>query len=148
MIRKLGENISKAFIMGSNYFFKKYEDFETKDIDYIVLVDKPLMFKTELNIRGKNKDVYYYKRLPLDEFIELTLKQDPMCAGKFLIPEFCKELGFAIDHLKRLSDKFKNIDKKHSYEKIIYDAYIENNDFSLTENQRLKAYNVYKIYKK
>ena len=36
------------------------------------------------------------------------------------------------------------MDSKHTYEKIIADAYIENNGFFLTDEQRDMAYNEYK----
>ena len=39
---------------------------------------------------------------------------------------------------------FENMDSKHTYEKIIADAYIENNDFFLTDEQRDLAYAEYK----
>ena len=81
----------------------------------------------------------------VDEFIKYTLETKlPMTAGKFLIPEFNKQIGFTIEHLKKLASVFERIDKKHTYEKIIFDAYIENNDFILTDDQRMKAYEEYK----
>lgn len=70
-----------------------------------------------------------------------------MCLGKFLIPEFNEKFGITIEDLKGLSSLLDRLDDKHLYEKIIYDAYIENNDFSLTDEQRQNAYNEYKKYR-
>ena len=53
-----------------------------------------------------------------------------------------------IEDLKLFEDSFKRIDDKHKYEKVIYDAYIENGDFVLTEEQRNKAYQLYKEKRK
>lgn len=145
---KIGIGIGKAHKMGSEYFFKKYSDFVSKDTDYIVLVDEPKMFKTVMNLRMLGKDVFYWKRMDKALFIEKTLNSDPMCAGKFLIPEFCKDLGFTIEDLKLLDNSFQNMDKKHEYERIIYQSYLENNDFFLTDEQREKAYKKYKENKK
>ena len=36
------------------------------------------------------------------------------------------------------------MDDKHKYEKLIYDAYLKNNDFVLTDEQRIDAFNEYK----
>ena len=70
-----------------------------------------------------------------------------MCLGKFLIPEFNEKFGITVEDLKELSSLLDHLDDKHLYEKIIYDAYLENNDFSLTDEQRQNAYNEYKKHR-
>lgn len=70
-----------------------------------------------------------------------------MIVGKFLIAEFNKEIRFTIDDLKKFEQIFDKMDEKHMYEKIIYDSYIENGDFYLTDLQRDKAYKEYKKYR-
>ena len=67
-----------------------------------------------------------------------------MVVGKFLIPEFNKKIGFTIDDLPKIKPLIDRLDEKHIYEKIIYESYLENNSFTLTEDQRLKAYKKYK----
>ena len=67
-----------------------------------------------------------------------------MKAGKFLIPEFNEYINFTIDDLKSICYIFNEMDSKHSYEKIIADAYIENNGFFLTDEQRDMEYKEYK----
>lgn len=64
--------------------------------------------------------------------------------GKFLVPEFCKEIQFSIEDLKQLDNLIILLDDKHQYEKMIYDCYLENNDFILTKEQKDKIYNEYK----
>jgi hypothetical protein len=53
--------------------------------------------------------------------------------GKFLVPEFCERISFTIEDLQKLSPLTKILDDKHKYEKVIYDSYLENKDFVLTE---------------
>jgi hypothetical protein len=77
-------------------------------------------------------------------FIKDTLECGvPMRIGRFLVPEFAAYLGVTIDDLKRLSGIIEKIDEKHLYEKVIYDAYLENGEFKLTEEQRVAAYKEY-----
>lgn len=131
-------------LMGSNYFFNKYDDFKSTDIDKIELVDTN-EFKEKRIIRGQGKDYFYLKRKPKDQLIQDALKSDlPMVVGKFLIPEFNKRINFTIEDLPKLQPLIDKLDEKHKYEEIIYNAYIENKSFTLTEEQRDAAYRRYK----
>ena len=67
-----------------------------------------------------------------------------MIVGKFLIPEFCEEIGMTIEDLPKLRPLIEKLDDGHKYEEIIFNSYIENGAFILTDEQRLKAYNSYK----
>lgn len=71
-----------------------------------------------------------------------------MQLGKFLVPTFIEAIGFTIDDLKKLQPLADNLDDKHKYEKVIYDSYIQNNDFTLTDKQLQKAYLEYKHNKR
>lgn len=134
--------------IGSDYFFNGLEGFEPNDIDYIELVDNPTNFKYVCHIRGMGKCIFYWKRMSVDEFIEYTINNcSPMSAGKFLVKEFCDEIGFKIDDLKKLESVFNKLDDKHKYEKKIYDYYIKNNDFKLTKRQLTYVYKEYKKYR-
>ena len=62
----------------------------------------------------------------------------------FLIPEFNKQISFTIEDLPKIKPLIDNLDEKHKYEEIIYNAYIENKSFTLTEEQRDAAYRRYK----
>lgn len=134
----------KTFLVGSRYFFKNIKGFKSKDTDRLILIDNPVEFKLCRQITGKGICIFEWKRLTPQEYINHAISCElSMIVGKFLIPEFCKEIGFTIEHLKKLESVFNRLDEKHLYEKVIYDSYIENNDFILTEEQRLNAYNVY-----
>lgn len=138
----------KSILVGSTYFFKGLEGFKSKDTDRIILVDNPVGFKNVRQTTGSGACLFEWRKMTSDEFVEFTLQTKlPMSVGKFLVPEFCEAIGFTIKHLKKLKPVFKKLDDKHKYEKVIYESYIENGDFTLTEEQRLKAYEVYKKYR-
>ncbi|MEE3384675.1 MAG: hypothetical protein VZR36_06275 [Prevotella sp.] len=80
-----------------------------------------------------------------DEFIKVTLSSGtPMQIGKFLVREVAQYLGFNISHLEQLKSVINNIDDKHLYEKVIFDSYIKNGEFSITDEQKQIAYEVYR----
>ena len=139
----------KTIIVGSTYFFKDIEGFKSKDIDRVVLVDNPNGFNYVRQTSGSGSCLYEWKRMNADEFVDFTLKSNiPMSVGKFLVKEFCEEIGFTITHLIKLAPQFNKLDDKHTYEKIIYDAIISNNSWTLTEEQLTSAYEEYKKYRK
>lgn len=135
-------------LIGSTYFFKDIDGFVSKDIDILELVDNPIGFNTSYQLTGKSKCIFKWKRLSPDEFIKVTLRRDfPMEIGKFLVKEFCDEIGFTISHLRQLQPLRDKLDDKHKYEGIIFDSYIKNNSFSLTIEQLENAYKEYKKYR-
>ena len=139
----------KIFRIGSIAFFKDIENFEPKDIDELAIMDS-FIFKTNImraNLNGK--DVFFCRNMNKEEFIKDALESKvPMRIGKFLVPEFAEYLKLTIDDLKSMQSLIDQIDDKHEYEKIIYNYYLENNDFVLTDEQRAHAFEVYKSKKK
>ena len=135
-------------IIGSTYFFKDIEGFISKDLDTLELVENPKEFKYSYQLTGRGRCIFKWKKMTPKEFIQASLSRNcPMELGKFLVPEFCKEIGFTINDLKQLQILRDTLDNKHKYEAIIFDAYIENNDFYLTEEQLSSAYEEYKKYR-
>ena len=135
----------KRFIVGSTYFFNCYEDFKSKDKDYAVIVDNPKGVKYTRQTMYGSYDVFENARRDPIEMLVYTLKAGlPMRLNVWLIPEFAKEIGVKIEDLSILSPLVAKLDNKHKYLEVIYNAYIENKDFILTDAQRLKAYEVYK----
>ena len=136
------------FTIGSTVFFENIDGFKSKDTDELRILKEPLFGrKASFIIRDtKNKrDVILYPPFSKKEFIEYDLKEnDAIKFGKYLIPEFISYIGLTIEDLKKIRPLLKTIDDKHAYQKIICNAYIENNEFILTEEQRLKAYEKYK----
>ena len=135
-------------LVGSNAFFKDIEGFTSKDIDILEFVDNPTDFKNVRQFKFPHKCVFQWRKMPVNELIDITLFRNfPMEIGKFLVPEFIKEFKLSIDDLKRLEPIIAKLDDKHKYEEVIYNAYLENNDFVLTDEQRQKAYKMYNKYR-
>lgn len=135
-------------IVGSNVFFKNIAGFKSKDIDILELVDKPTNFTYCRQFKFPNKCVFQWPRLTPQEFIDITLNRNvPMELGKFLVPEFIQEIGFTIEDLKQLQSLVDALDDKHKYEEVIYNYYLNNNDFYLTKDQLNAAYEIYLKYR-
>lgn len=135
----------KIFQIGSSLFFKNYSDYIEKDNDLLYIMDniwgKYNIYKMQI---GKD-DIFMCRNMSKEDFVNDTIiSKVNMRAGKFLNPEFAKYIGMTIEDLKKLKEMFYNMDEKHSYEKIIYDSYIENGDFSFSKEQLDKAYKEYK----
>ena len=134
------------FLIGSRVFFEGLDGFSPKDYDWLYIMDSFGRIKTgQLCMRKDGNDKILVPKLTKDEYIELALGDDfGIRAGKFFVPEFAEYIGFTINDLKKLEPHLDKLDDKHKYYKIIYDAYIENGDFILTEEQREAAYEEYK----
>ena len=131
-------------LVGSNVFFKDIEGFTSKDTDVLEFVDNPTDFKNVRQFKFPDKCVFQWRKMSVDELIDMTLSRNfPMEIGKFLVPEFIKEFNLSISTLKRLKPLVDKLDDKHKYEEVIYNSYIENNDFYLTDSQLNDAYKIY-----
>ena len=138
----------RKILVGSRYFFKDIEGFNSKDVDYLILDYKPKGYKTQYQITGKGQCLFRWRRMSVDEYISLALETKlPMEVGKFLVKEVAYTIGMKIYDLKKLAPVFDKLDDKHLYEKVIFESYINNNGFYLTEAQRLRAYEEYKKYR-
>ena len=136
-------------LMGSTYFFNMYPDFKSKDTDWWELVDELPDYKYMCRIASVSvpkREYFSFKRLSnKEDHIKAALDSKlSMVVGKFLVAEFCDEIGFTIEDLPKLKPLIDNLDEAHKYEEIIYNSYLENNSFSLTQEQRDLAYKSYK----
>ena len=132
-------------LMGSQYFFSCYDDFNSKDVDELTIIDTD-EFRHIRQITGQGRCMFFMKRhKSKEEYIEFAMSSKlGMVIGKFLVPEFCEEIGFTIEDLPRMKPLIDRLDDKHKYEEIIFNSYIENGDFILTDEQRYFAYQSYK----
>lgn len=136
------------FLVGSKYFFNKFDDYNSKDTDWVIIEDNPQHYTNTMTMRGRGEDLMFFKNRSKQEFINMTLSSNlPMVVGKFLIPEFNEYIGFTIDDLILFDHQFNKIDDKHLYEKYIYECYLVNKKFTLTESQLEEAYKIYKKYR-
>lgn len=133
------------FTVGSNAFFNNIKDFNAHDVDTLILIDNPIDFKIQRQIRLNGNCIFEWKRMTPKEYIDYHKKCNcGMFIGKFLVPDFVNEIEFTINDLQELECLLDKLDDKHLYEKLIYKYYIENDNFYLTDEQ---LNNVYKIYK-
>lgn len=142
-------NSIASFKMGSSYFFDNMEGYVIKDRDELHIMDEFIFPDTNV-VKFKNgvNDIFMYRNMSKDEFIKDTLESGVnMRIGKFLIPEFCEYIGFEIKDYEKLKDMFENIESRHHYEILIRDAYIQNNSFTLTDEQRQYIYEDYLKHK-
>ena len=142
------EKQRQRFKVGSQAFFSMYLDFAPSDIDEVEFEEKPRLFRDFMQIRKKDRTrcLFIWRKMDPDEFVEYTLKTRlPMEIGQFLVPEVAEYLCFTLDHLRRLAPVVERLDARHKYEKIIYDSYLQNGGFYLTDQQRAEAYNAYKL---
>ena len=133
--------------MGSSYFFDIYDDYKLKDNDELHIVDEFIFpNKVCMNMRlFDGNDIFIFKNTDKQEYINDVYESGVnMKVGKFLIPEFNKYINFTIDDLKSLQPIFDNMDEKHTYERVIFESYLKNRDFFLTDEQRREAYKEYK----
>jgi hypothetical protein len=143
----------KKIIIGSYPFFSKYPDYKSHDVDYMIFEDNPIGYKNFkiLRFMKKGSDCYYWRNMPKQEFIDYELNhinEVPMAINALLVPEVCQYKGITLEDLKQFEFAFEKMDKKHTYLKNIYDAYIKNGGFVLTNEQRNEAYKVYKEARK
>ena len=131
--------------MGSSYFFDKIDGFKSKDIDLLCIMDDFGKIKSNvLNLKADGKDIFFFRDMDKEGFIKDTLESvTPMRFCKFLIPEFCEYIGFTVDDLIVFKDLVEKIDEKHQYTKLIYEYYLENKSFALTDEQLKKVYEEY-----
>lgn len=135
-------------IVGSKAFFENVDGFAPKDTDVLILVDEPVGFKNCRQFTFKNKCVFEWRNMSIDEFIDIELANNtPMSICKFLVPEFIELKGVTIEQLKRLQPLVDIMDDKHKYLSVIYNSYLANNGFYLTDEQLSNAYNEYKKYR-
>ena len=140
----MSSTVLKKFLIGSRYFFSCYQDFKGKDLDELELV-VTTDFQFLRQLTGRGKCLFQLNQQPATEdYINYALADVPMAVGKFLVPEVCEALNFGIEDLPKMKPLIDKLDPKHQYEQIIFESYLENGSFSLTEEQRLKAYKSYK----
>jgi len=138
--------MEKTILVGSRAFFGQMDGYKSKDVDYVMLTDEPKGFGNVRQTSGGGYCLFEWRKMTAQEFVDYTLRSGgpKMQAGKFLVKEFADEVGFTLEHLKQLESVFDGLDGKHQYEKIIYDAYVANGGYMLTDEQLAAAYESYK----
>lgn len=130
--------------IGSRAFFEGMAGFHPKDSDTLVLQAAPCGYRFVRQLHTAGRCIYYWRLMAAGEYIDYALEKGPaMQLGKFLVPPFAGAVGLTISSLARLRPLVDRLDKTHAYERIIFEAYIANGSFTLTEGQRLAAFREY-----
>ena len=137
--------MNKKILVGSRAFFSQCPKFNSKDTDYLILVNKGNGFQFVRQLSFAHQCVFEFVRRPKQEMIDYALQHGAaMQVGKFLVKEFAEEIGLTVDDLKQLKPLIDNLDTKHAYERIIYDYITENDSWDIPAKVRNAAYKVYK----
>ena len=138
--------MDRHIIIGSRAFFEGMSEFTSKDTNTLVWSSDPKGFTNYKQTSISGQCIVEYRAMTKDEIIKFALrdKANGLEFGKFIVTEFAELIGLTIDDLKRLRDYYvKKIDDKQRYQLAICDAYIANNAFTLTDEQREEAYAIY-----
>ena len=138
----------EKIITGSEFFFSGIEGFTPQDHDRIQIMeadDVNFLFKRRMFDHKDGTDTFYIVRQPKEEYIRWAVKfASGTTLGMFLTPAFCEVFGITVADLVKLKPLRDRLDRRHHYQAIIYDAYIENGSMALTDQQRQAAFEEYK----
>lgn len=126
-------------------------DYQGHDYDTLMILDKwpEYVEDTRFSCRKEKSDLFFLKEQNKEQYINEILQiSEQTYASRvchFMVPEFVNHIGLTIEDLKRVESVVRLLENtRHKWYCVIYDAYIKNNGFYLTEEQKQEAYNVYK----
>lgn len=131
-------------LVGSRAFFRGIEGFKSDNRNFTKLVSNsaPLRIESKLSIHGNI--VYRVMREPVAEMLQKAIDSgNGLLLGNFLVPAFATRIGLTVEDLPILQPLVDKLDDKHRYQAVIFNSYIANNAFTLTEEQKEEAYKVY-----
>lgn len=143
--------MEKRFIVGSRAFFSPIEGFQSKDTDTLVWTDENTDFKHYKQSSMSGRCEFLWAVKTKKELLAFAQREQAsgLEFGKFLVTDFANEIGLTIEDLKAFADAYlPKLDARHKYQEIIYNSYIANNGFYLTDKQREDAYEEYNKDKK
>lgn len=130
-------------LTGSTYFFGSLPFFKGRDVDYVEVVDDQSIDIVKL--REPGTDVFRVRRMPIED--RLARDSEVQATSRicnYLVPEIAAELGFTPDMLDRIKPIVDRLRPRYSYLGVIYEGYVENGSFTLTEEQRMAAFEEYR----
>lgn len=140
--------MEKRFLIGSRAIFSGYKDFDdiTTDYDYLIIEDAPEGYDIESDDKGDGVNHYIrWRNMAKEDLLDYHRGcYKGTFIQKFLVPEYAEYLNLTIDELKSIGHLVNFLDKYHTYEKIVYESYVENNGFFMTDEQKERAYQEYK----
>lgn len=140
--------MTKIILIGSAAIFKNIEGFVPNDYDILIWTDASKYCTKWRRVGLSGIDVLEMKSdMSKQEIIEsqVTKTAPEMCFGLFLCAEFAELIGLTIDDLTNIYPFFcARFNKKHKYFDTVYNAYIANNGFTMTDEQLQEAYAIYR----
>lgn len=137
----------KLILHGSSAFFKDIPGFVPNDTDILIWSDCLKYCESYRLVSLRGVEIFELNStIAKEDLIELFVHSDNIIKyGIFFVPEFAQLIGLTIDDLKQIySYVCTSFYGKYAYYNIIYDAYVENNSFTLTDEQLANVYAVYK----
>lgn len=129
---------------GSRAFFDGIEGFKPSDSDWVSFDTNR---STNFCRHGNHETLFIWKEDTAEEILADLVEQgtsaNPAAVILFLIPEVIERIGMTFDKLPELTPFIEKLDNKHKYIEVIYNAYLDNEDFTLTEEQLQEAYENY-----
>ncbi len=137
--------MNKRILVGSRAFFSKCPNFNSKDTDYLILVETGNGFQFIKQISEAHRCTFELVLRPKQELIDYALNHGaPMQVGKFLVKDFAEAINLTADDLKQLRPLIDKLDAKHEYERIIFDYITEHGSWDIPTKVRDAAYKAYK----
>lgn len=137
--------MNERILVGSRAFFSGIDGFQSKDRDYLELVENPTEFewRQELSLRGVC--TFRYRKETPAEMVRRTLDSgDALLVGKFLVPEVAQAIGATVADILPLETLLPKLDEKHKYVAVIFEAVKRNGSFEMTDEQRAAVYEAYR----
>ena len=138
-------NTLATFTVGSQAFFKDKPEFKPHDKDILMIVDEGNGFKFSKQLSTGSICYIYLVKHSVKDILNFVLqdKVTPLQVCKFFVPEVSEFLGMSLANFKKLEPKVRKLTGKHQYYQIIFDAYIANGSFTLSDKQLEEAYASY-----
>ena len=140
----------KKINIGSRVFFGEMPDYQENDCDVLFILDQwpEEITDTRFSCRKEKCDLFFMKEQTKEQYINDILQVEKVHASRvcfFLVPEIAQLIKLTIDDLKRVEPIVAMLkDTRHAWYYTLYESYIENDGFFLTDAQREKAYEEFK----
>lgn len=136
--------MKQRFLVGSRAFFAGIGGFKSGNRNQLELLDNP-NFKQGVEKNDRVTRVFKYTKEPAQTMIDRCLASgNPLQVGKFLVPDVAHAIGLQVQDIERLAPLIERLPDKHEWQEVVYNAYLANGTFTLTEEQRQEAYAAYK----
>ena len=137
-------------LVGSRAFFTGMKNFQPHDYDFLKIVNKGKGFDYHSHSHVNGICRIEIVEMPFKKFYDYAIEKSnytmALAMVGFLVPEVARKFDFDFIRDHKYIEPFLNkLGKKHQYYKYIYNAYLENGEMRMTDEQREIAYKSYTI---